>query len=1144
MRVFILMISILFFHLNIKSYELPSGKDGQEIHNANIKEFLWSTDQENLEKGWEIFKKTDDSFWANSLYPTDFDKEVFLAKKSILENPFAPENLIAFLNSPRPLHVKSNILFSWYSFIVKTGATINNLYTCFEPFFSDKNLNTELQNDLIKLYLNELLRNIKSLQKETEESKIIPLIDAFKKDINYLKNNLRLINYSLFYELFNEIKNNLGLLLDNLKDKKDIYNSLEEINKNYWVLILNAMFLDQKFLPDIIFSDIAPEDDTEAVKVTGDKPTVLSNNEDYEINGKSMTFNGNRLVFKDVSTGYNIHYNPSIIPKAIIVEVYGGNKIKDRSTLLYNSDTTIFSQYWSNKGIIYITLNTLDYLKNDKYQWEMSDELHDEIHAQIDHFFKTIKENPGILGKNEEDRVFLEKLKRLPIFLYGSSFGGRTAIRHAELYPHTFSGYISHEGVLAAYKDLSFFPTKKTHNPYFLPINHLNALEKDVKILLMQNYDDNNVNIRATLDFYEAAIKQGQKNIELFIMPKSSPITRYFGGEQDIFYKGHFTPRTQKGFNNFMNAISQFIIEGPSSISISNWKQYLYYILANKHYAGALAKEKFISEGYRIYEQSKKDPKTNWEKEYHDLFLTIKILDRADKDDAFFQTMMSKLKTIENIPDSYYKKAADIYLYNFPQFIEEYYDLKLPKDFKYSLVPDFLNYFKKEVDNRLNNKSIHRNFLLYAFFLANKEILKGFISTLKNTDKEYMESLYKDELKYKESLTQAINKVEELNKRALPDIFKKEYGQKLVEKLIEDSKTKDLAYLVQVINKDIYISDLSNDNVDDILKLLAKNNFFYKYFKPSYEEEEKQAKVRAQDAFKKLVIKDSKIRGEKYASLGIYLNGSNYKHHSLFEDDLAAQNFIEKDLGLKYPFSRRDLDAQNFYYLKSIDPNFRFLAIINLLNTNNNLYSIPLRDRTKERELIDKDKLINFYRKVINKTDENRIWMYISLPTQLFGFGKEQIEGKYKNVVLKHFIHILLYKRYLFTDMQKLGIDLDVKKINQYFISIKDDIYKYLQFILEKMPEKFEYDIAYSFADSFEWGTSPEILKYDFKKKDWDTARLNLQQRLSKFIKDFKYNDEIINLKINQKTVKEALQSLELGQNHPLLFAFGYIILE
>ena len=142
-----------------------------------------------------------------------------------------------------------------------------------------------------------------------------------------------------------------------------------------------------------------------------------------------------------------------------------------------------------------IRLSLPDFLQN-KEQFKMDKKLHECIHHAIDHFYHTIKEHPESLHDDLKDR----NLQKAKYFLYGSSFGGGQSIRHAQLYPQTFDGYISHDGSLLDTKDIPKINQRTFDYPVDrCPYYHIDDI-KDL-VLIFQNRDDNNVNISGALEF-------------------------------------------------------------------------------------------------------------------------------------------------------------------------------------------------------------------------------------------------------------------------------------------------------------------------------------------------------------------------------------------------------------------------------------------------------------------------------------------------------------------------------------------------------------------------------------------------------------------------------------------------------------------
>lgn len=345
--------------------------------------------------------------------------------------------------------------------------------------------------------------------------------------------------YKKYLETYFEYKSsgNTEFLIQDDKDKERINLIIEDKIDE---------FVKDKFNPDVIYTDL-PFHKKDLAKVNSlkspDNMFVVCNNEGYidlELNKyNDQLIQGTLLKLsedKPSTIGYNIHVPPN--PRAIVVHVYGGHggpldeeRVKKQA---FNPNSlTDFDKALLNQGIVIITLNLADLKELRSINASLMPEmLHTKIHASINRFYEVITANPESL------QVKLSPLKNLPIFLYGASFGGRTSIKHSELYPETFNGYISHDGVLsyqmagqtdrplttrlidirrAENSNTQDSELQKGANEFLNPMFGINNIKRP--LLLLHNYDDNNVNIQVTLDFYREAIKLG-KVVKLFITPE------------------------------------------------------------------------------------------------------------------------------------------------------------------------------------------------------------------------------------------------------------------------------------------------------------------------------------------------------------------------------------------------------------------------------------------------------------------------------------------------------------------------------------------------------------------------------------------------------------------------------------------------
>lgn len=320
---------------------------------------------------------------------------------------------------------------------------------------------------------------------------------------------------------------------------------------------------------------------------------------------------------EDIPIGYDI-YIPQGEAKAIYVRAYGGGK---RENGLYQAEKYLLSQ-----GIVVIILDLVDLIDlKGTYQLNMPEELHSKLHASIDAFYRAIKTPDSPLYQNPE----LSKLYKLPIFLFGGSFGGRTSLRHAELYPETFDGYISQNGTISFYmfekadRHPGYFGSRRNENntnPNSMTHIWLSPItdepgQPETKItkikrpvLLIHNRDDNNVNIKTTEQWYKKAQKVLNERkdhplpddkfaVRLHVPHEGGPPTA-------VTKKGHGFPIDPIDFRQQNETLSSFILNGPQSIKeFSDWKAYKTGVLSNKFYIAVEPLDDFISEAYRLYEK-------------------------------------------------------------------------------------------------------------------------------------------------------------------------------------------------------------------------------------------------------------------------------------------------------------------------------------------------------------------------------------------------------------------------------------------------------------------------------------------------------------------------------------------------------------
>jgi hypothetical protein len=366
---------------------------------------------------------------------------------------------------------------------------------------------------------------------------------------------------------------------------------------------------------------------------------------------------------RDAPIGYNIMIPQDKEIKAVFVLVYGGyQKTERKEKMIKPGPPDRLSLSLLDKGIAVVTLNLVDLLKLEINQWVMPEALHTELHASINKFFETLKNDPKSIDPD------LDKLKGKKIFLYGGSFGGRGAIRQAELYPKTFSGYISHDGAISAQfaEDRNAAIEWRSERRYPANEKWLIPMTEDPKsddkinrlqdpVLLLHNLDDHRVSVQATLRFYEKAQRVGKGSlVRLHITKLGDPM-----GADEPDLKGHGLPNEKEAYEDYIQMLSSFILKGPSSVPAkSEWQAHKTNLAANQFAFSATIEERFLSFAYRLFKDADRlNPKGEastfliknhqdevWKKYYSPLLYIIGYVDDLKKDPEKLKNVAIYLK--------------------------------------------------------------------------------------------------------------------------------------------------------------------------------------------------------------------------------------------------------------------------------------------------------------------------------------------------------------------------------------------------------------------------------------------------------------------------------------------------------------------
>ncbi|MBM3468470.1 MAG: hypothetical protein FJX71_03455 [Alphaproteobacteria bacterium] len=323
-----------------------------------------------------------------------------------------------------------------------------------------------------------------------------------------------------------------------------------------------------------------------------------------------------------VPIGYIIRLPIGQEIKAVLVKVYGGDQKsatwQERKEKMHKGALNDLERSLIQQGIGIVQLNLTDLLKLEKNQRIMPEDLHYELHASINKFFETLRDDPSSLHGD------LKILQGKKIFLFGESFGGRTAIRHAELYPGTFAGYISHDGSLSAEMWLKSTSPKRRNainlktidieraSQWLSPMTRDPKSDEKIKriqdpVLLLHNLDDNRVNVKVTLYWYDKALLLGKGSlVRLYITDLGDPIPKSSAvRESDLSLKGHGSSREKEAFEKYAKVVSSFILKGHSQLpAVSEWHSQKANVRAMEYFQQASVEDKFLSMAYLVYKNS------------------------------------------------------------------------------------------------------------------------------------------------------------------------------------------------------------------------------------------------------------------------------------------------------------------------------------------------------------------------------------------------------------------------------------------------------------------------------------------------------------------------------------------------------------
>lgn len=295
-----------------------------------------------------------------------------------------------------------------------------------------------------------------------------------------------------------------------------------------------------KDLHDMRFSSYHLANTERELPIFDDVPLmIIYNNDNFSQDDYPEYIKGKKLEYdENTPIGYNIYlpqHSQTGSIKEILFSVYGGGSpIKEKIKYLTRTPTKLAYKRLLQENVAIVELNLVD-LQFDFNQHDTPEFLHERIHQSIDYIFRIFKEEPERIHNNLTEALSPE----WRAFLFGASFGGGVSFRHAQMYPKTFAGYISHGGQFCKSKAkgyLSKFRVVDTKTNWLdvAAPSHFSTLEDP--LLILQNSDDNCVPEELAYFCYRQAVKQAKAHlIRLFVTPISNEIP------QKLLYRGHYT---------------------------------------------------------------------------------------------------------------------------------------------------------------------------------------------------------------------------------------------------------------------------------------------------------------------------------------------------------------------------------------------------------------------------------------------------------------------------------------------------------------------------------------------------------------------------------------------------------------------------
>ncbi|MGE3320164.1 MAG: alpha/beta hydrolase family protein [Candidatus Berkiella sp.] len=449
--------------------------------------------------------------------------------------------------------------------------------------------------------------------------------------------------------------------------------------------------------------------------------------------------------------GYKI-FMPDDISQVsdVIVCVYGGNKEADKKNLIDSINRSAFTKWGVAENCCVIELFLPDLLQPDS-QFVMSVDLYSIIQRCIHHFFEKVREPQSL-----DPELVRYGFAKAHYFLMGASFGGAVVVRHSQLYPHTFNGYISHDGNLGPLKDMPIVPTKPrvyANASALSPLAHVKDCED--AMLLLQNNDDNNVNRENVLKFYEALKSHNKAHLaKLCFFNKGNAAEA-----DELWNKGHFLP---SDIQRYVKTIFDFIRD-PCAIPVIDELIFTRKRLVAQQCFINDVKERFLAIVCHLFINNPLEQQTdyyhNWENYWSDIcepilwtMLQIKeLVANKSRYQEKIEELIGKNQLSQKVIQNAVKQHA-------PMFQELYRELNHGAEISTQEIVDDPHILKTYTDLLLdhNTNDFVKNVILESLLMGNPSLMPTSISAQwKKLALEYKKE-FKDRIdEYKAALQNA-----------------------------------------------------------------------------------------------------------------------------------------------------------------------------------------------------------------------------------------------------------------------------------------------------------------------------------------------------------------------------------------------------